>query len=144
MQNLVPLTQIPTAMATVIFGQNLGGAIFLVVGNAIFDNTLRAQLAARAAVLGVDPAVVVGVGARSVRALGLSPAALAAALDAYAAAVDRVMYLGLAAGAASLAVSWGMGNGNVREIKKLKELTTERKTAGEGARDGAAAEKGGG
>ncbi|KAK2067811.1 hypothetical protein P8C59_001517 [Phyllachora maydis] len=143
-QNLVPLTQIPTAMATVIFGQNLGGAIFLVVGNAIFDNTLRAQLAARAAVLGVDPAVVVGVGARSVRALGLSPAALAAALDAYAAAVDRVMYLGLAAGAASLAVSWGMGNGNVREIKKLKELTTERKTAGEGARDGAAAEKGGG
>lgn len=116
-------------MAMVLFGQNLGGSIFLVIGNAIFNNSLRKQLQERISIIGIDPDVIIDAGARSVRDLGLSVTELAAVVQSYANAVDRVMYLGVAVGVAGLAVSWGMGNSNIMEIKKLKELTNEAKPA---------------
>jgi hypothetical protein len=63
------------------------------------------------------------VGARSFRVLGLSAFALATVVQSYASSVDKVMYLGIAAAVAALAVIWGMGNGNILKTKKLKELT---------------------
>ncbi|KAF3765281.1 MFS general substrate transporter [Cryphonectria parasitica EP155] len=128
-QNLVPLKQIPTAMAMVLFGQNLGGSVFLVVANAIFNNSLRKQLQEHASRIGIDPNVIMDAGARSVRNLGLPATGVAAVVQSYANAVDRVMYLGIAAGLAGVIVSWGMGNSNIMEVKKLKELTNEAKPA---------------
>lgn len=126
-----------------LFGQNLGGSIFLVVSNAIFNNSLRDQLRQRVSVTGVQPDVIVGVGARSFRGLGLSASALAAVVQSYANSVDRVMYLGIATAVAAFAVSWHMGNGNILEIKKLKELTSDNNTKVKPApMDNHAAEKG--
>ncbi|KAK5680135.1 hypothetical protein LTR17_027555, partial [Elasticomyces elasticus] len=51
-QSLVPLKQIPTAIAIIIFAQNLGAAIWVVVANAIFNNSLRKELSQRMALIG--------------------------------------------------------------------------------------------
>lgn len=99
--------------------------MFLVVGNAIFNNSLRDQLRRRESVIGANPDVIIDVGARSIRDLGLSPTALAAVVQSYANSVDRVMYLGIAVACIAFCTSWGMGNGNIMEIKKLKEITNE-------------------
>ncbi|TVY81379.1 Efflux pump afoB [Lachnellula suecica] len=124
-QTLVPLPQIPTAMAMVLFGQNLGGSVFLVIGNTIFNNSLRKQLTEHASAVGVTADVVMYAGARSVRDLGLSVTGLAAAIQAYVTAVDHVMYLGVAVGICGFFVSYGMGNANIMEVRKLREITNQ-------------------
>lgn len=129
-QNLVPANQISTAMAIVIFTQNLGGGAFLVAANAIFNNGLRKQLEQRASIIKLDPNVIIERGALSVRKLGLSTSQLAAVLESYATSVDHVMYLGVGVAASTLAFSWGLGMKNILEVKKLKELTDDRKEEG--------------
>ena len=81
-------------MAIVIFCQNMGGATFLVLANAIFSNSLRTQLQQRAAKIDVAPDVIVNAGVRSVRKL-VSGNELSAVLQAYSNSVDNVMYLGI-------------------------------------------------
>ncbi|KAJ8096544.1 efflux pump [Lipomyces tetrasporus] len=143
-QNLVPLEQIPTAMAIVIFTQNLGGATWVVVANAIFNNSLRKQLSQRASSFGLDPDVIVDSGARSVRNLGLSASQLAAVLESYGTSIDHAMYLGIAVAASMLLFAWDLGFENILEIKRLKELTSDNNKKGaEPAPEGQAAEKGG-
>ncbi|KAK9241689.1 efflux pump [Lipomyces tetrasporus] len=143
-QNLVPLKQIPTAMAIVIFTQNLGGATWVVVANAIFNNSLRKQLSQRASSIGLDPDVIVDSGARSVRNLGLSASQLAAVLESYGTSIDHAMYLGIAVAASMLLFAWGLGFENILEIKRLKELTNDKNKKGaEPAPEEQAAEKGG-
>ncbi|OIW25919.1 efflux pump [Coniochaeta ligniaria NRRL 30616] len=142
-QNLVPLKQIPTAVAIVIFTQNLGGATWVVVANAIFNNSLRKELSRRASSIGLAPDVIVGSGARSVHSLGLSASQLAAVLDSYGVSIDHAMYLGIGVAAAILPSAWGLGWGNILEIKKLKELTNENnKKEAEPAPEEQPAEKG--
>ncbi|KAK9489675.1 efflux pump [Lipomyces doorenjongii] len=143
-QNLVPLKQIPTAMAIVISTQNLGGATWVVVTNAIFNNSLRKQLSQRASSIGLDPDVIVDSGARSVRNLGLSASQLAAVVESYSTSIDHAMYLGMAVAASILLFAWGLGFENILEIKKLKELTNDNNNKGaEPAPEEYAAEKGG-
>lgn len=125
MQNLVPLTQIPTAMAIVIFAQNMGAATWVVVANAIFNNSLREQLMERAATIGLSANDIINAGARSTRSLGLSSTQLAAVLDAYSKAVDNAMYLGIAVSGAGLIFVWGLGFKNVHKVKDLTELSNE-------------------
>jgi hypothetical protein len=112
-------------MAIVIFTQNLGGATWVVVANAIFNNSLRKELSRRASSIGLSPDAIVGSGARSVHNLGLSPSQLRAVLDAYGVSIDHAMYLGIAVAAAILPCAWGLGFENILVIKKLKELTNE-------------------
>ncbi|KAK9482740.1 efflux pump [Lipomyces starkeyi] len=143
-QNVVPLKQIPTAMAIVIFTQNLGGATWVVVANAIFNNSLRKQLSQRASSVGLDPDVIVRSGARSVRNLGLSASQLAAVLESYGTSIDHAMYLGISVAASMLLFAWGLGFENILEIKRLKELTSDNnKKEAEPAPEEQAAEKGG-
>ncbi|KAL9619498.1 MAG: hypothetical protein Q9160_005861 [Pyrenula sp. 1 TL-2023] len=129
-QNLVPLKQIPTAMSIVIFAQNVGGATWVVVANAIFNNSLRKQLTQHASTVGRAPDIIVGSGARSVRDLGLSTSQLFAVLQSYSTSVDHAMYLGIAVSGAVLLCAWGMGWENVNKIKRLKELTNESSKKG--------------
>ncbi|KAK9320884.1 efflux pump [Lipomyces orientalis] len=143
-QNLVPLKQIPTCIAIVIFTQNLGGATWVVVANSIFNNSLRMQLSQRGSSIGLDPDVVVDSGARSVRNLGLSASQLATVLESYGTSIDHAMYLGIAVAASMLLVAWGLGFENILEIKRLKELTNDNNKKGaEPAPEEQAAEKGG-
>lgn len=130
-------------MAIVIFAQNLGGAMWVVVANAIFNNSLRTQLEQRASLIKASPDVIIDTGVRSLRSLGLSASQLGAVLDAYGASIDRAMYLGIAVAASMLLSAWGLGFENILEIKKLKELSSENnKKDEEISSEGRNAEKG--
>ncbi|KAK5731433.1 hypothetical protein LTR17_011395 [Elasticomyces elasticus] len=121
-QSLVPLRQIPTAIAIIIFAQNLGAAIWVVVANAIFNNSLRKELAQRVALIGASPDVIMEAGARNIRTVGLDPSQLAAVLVAYSKAIDRTMYLGVAVFGSVMLVAWEMGFENLKEVGRQKEL----------------------
>jgi hypothetical protein len=126
-QNLVPLRQVPQAMAIVLTVQTFGSSVWLIVANVIFNNSLHSLLWENAPVIGLAPDIVIGAGARGVHSLGLSGAALQALLDSYAKSVDRVMYLGIGLAAGALAFCWGLGWHNILEINKKEALVDERK-----------------
>src|SRR4051812_25341870 len=89
-QNLVPLRQVPQAMAIVLTVQTFGNSVWLIVANFIFNNSLHDLLLENASVIDLAPDFVIGTSARGVHSLGLSGAALQALLDSYAKSIDRV------------------------------------------------------
>ena len=110
-------------MAIVIFTQNIGGATWVVVANAIFNNSLRKELSRRAASVDINPDVILGGGASSVHKMGLSAYQLIAVLESYAVGIDHAMYLGIAVAGSILFFSWDLGFKNIRETKRdLKSL----------------------
>jgi hypothetical protein len=121
----VPAPQIPTAMAILIFCQNMGGAVFLLAANAIFSNGLRQQLRQREGAIGVSPDVIVDAGVRSIRKL-VSGDRLAAVLQAYSNSVDHVMYLGIGVSVAALGFAWGLGWKDIRVERKLNAINSSR------------------
>lgn len=126
-QNLVPLRQVPQAMAIVLTVQTFGSAVWLIVANVIFNNSLRHLLVENASVIGLAPDLIIGAGARAVHNLGLSGAALQALLDSYTKSIERVMYLGVGLAAGALVFCWGLGWHNILEIKNREALVEERK-----------------
>jgi hypothetical protein len=121
-QNLVPPPQIPIAMAIIIFCQNMGGAVFLIVANSIFTNGLRAELQRRFAEIGVNPDILISTGLNSIRTL-VSGDKLTAALECYTTAISHVMYLGIGVSVATFAFGWGLGWVDIRKAKKLQAIT---------------------
>ncbi|KAK5047142.1 hypothetical protein LTR84_007085 [Exophiala bonariae] len=120
-QNLVPAAQIPIAMGIITFAQNMGSAIFLVVANAVFSNSLRKELQERIAVIKLTPEVIIDAGAHNIREL-VSGTELSAVLQAYSDSVDKVMYLGVAVSIVTFAFAWGLGWNDIRVQKKLLAL----------------------
>ncbi|KAI9684239.1 MAG: hypothetical protein M1822_005712 [Bathelium mastoideum] len=105
-QNTVPASSIPTAMAILILCQNLGAAVFLTLAQTIFSNSLRSEI--RKDAPGVSAAAVIAGGARMLRML-VSAQQLPGVLRAYSTAVDSVMYLGVGLGALAFVCAWGLG-----------------------------------
>lgn len=103
----------------------MGAAVWVVVANAIFNNSLRKELTQRAALIGPSPEVIIEAGARNIRAAGLTPSELAAVLVAYGKAIDRTMYLGTAVFGSVMLVAWEMGFTNLKEVKRQKELKND-------------------
>lgn len=99
----------------------MGGAVSLVAANSVFSNTLRKQLQDRITVIGVDPEVIIGTGARSVRRL-VSGDQLTAVLEAYSEGIATVMYLGIGVSVAAFAFAWGLGWKDIRVDKKLNAI----------------------
>ncbi|KAI1433340.1 efflux pump protein [Xylaria sp. CBS 124048] len=124
-QNALPPKQGQLAVSFLVFGQTFSTAIFIVVGNTIFTQTLVRET--RRLVPSVDPAAVLQAGgsAQAVRMLvppGDGPELLAL-LKAFANAFDTVCYLMLAAAAISTLASFGMGWVDIR--KKAQNLSRE-------------------
>ena len=103
----------------------MGAAVWVVVANAIFNNSLRKELSQRAALIGPSPEVIIEAGARDIRAAGLTPSELAAVLVAYGKAIDRTMYLGITVFGSVLLVAWEMGFKNLKEVEGQKELKND-------------------
>lgn len=103
----------------------MGAAVWVVVANAIFNNSLRKELTQRAALIGPSPEVIIEAGTRNIRAAGLTPSELAAVLVAYGKAIDRTMYLGIAVFGSVMLVAWEMGFTNLKEVKRQKELKND-------------------
>ncbi|KAK5694368.1 hypothetical protein LTR17_024868 [Elasticomyces elasticus] len=114
-------------IAIIIFAQNLGAAIWVVVAwvvvaNAIFNNSLRKELSQRMVLIGASPEVIIEVVARNIRAAGLDPSQLVAVLVAYGKAIDRTM----------IAVM-GIGLQELKKVERQNALknssTSEERTA---------------
>lgn len=121
-------------MAIVVFCQNMGGAVFLIAGNAIFSNRLRQELQQRAGVIGVAPDIIVNAGVRSIRSL-VSGDQLAAVLQAYSRSVDDVMYLGIGISIVALSFAWGLGWKDIRVERKLNTIEGSGKDSRSNAAD---------
>ncbi|KAJ5412530.1 Major facilitator superfamily domain general substrate transporter [Penicillium crustosum] len=128
-QGLVAPEQIPLAMAIIIFAQNMGAATSLIAANAIFSNSLRSELQKRATQISVSPDAIINAGVRSIREM-VSSSELAAALEAYAKSIDKVMYLGIAVSIAVLVFSPGLGWKDIRKAK-LQVITDKSPDRGD-------------
>lgn len=64
MQTVLGQADIPFGSAIIMFFQSLGGAIFISVGQSVFQNVLKSYLTAHAP--DIDPAVIISAGATEV------------------------------------------------------------------------------
>ncbi|KIM97024.1 hypothetical protein OIDMADRAFT_44464 [Oidiodendron maius Zn] len=117
-QNTLPFTEIPIAMALVMFSQSLGGALFLSFSETIFTNSLQTLIPKYAP--SVDPQIVINAGATGFRTM-IKGADLAGVLVAYAKSVDRVFYLTVGAAVGCFSFAWAMGWKDIRKKKQVSK-----------------------
>ncbi|KAI8961510.1 putative MFS multidrug transporter [Daldinia sp. FL1419] len=119
LQNNLPPAQSALGVAFLIFCQNFSAAVFSVVANTIFQQTLQKQI--MILVPSIDPALAMAAGgsAEAVRALAPpdSPE-LRGILLAFSKAFDTIAYLLIACAALSFVASWWMGWVDVRKKKE--------------------------
>jgi hypothetical protein len=114
LQASVKPKQIPVGQAFLSFSQLMGIAVFVVVGNTMFDELLKSGLEKYAP--NVDAQTVVASGATAFRSF-VSPADLPGVLTAYAKALNAPLYLASAAAGLAFFSSWGMGWVDIRKKK---------------------------
>lgn len=99
-----------------VFMENLAAAIFTIVGNVIFTQTLTRRVSVLAPSVSPEAALAVGGGADAVRAL-LAPDSpeLSGLLLAFSDSVNAVFYLLAALAVVSFIAAWGMGWVDIRK-----------------------------
>ncbi|KAL9075033.1 MAG: hypothetical protein Q9157_004168 [Trypethelium eluteriae] len=122
-QNVLSRADVPLGMALMFFMQQLGGSIFLSVGQNIFSSKLVDNLAG---VAGLDPKIIINTGATALRGI-VPPSELGTVINAYSYALTRVFILAAALSACTilgaLMVEW-------KSIKSKKSETSETAKAG--------------
>ncbi|KAH6646197.1 putative MFS multidrug transporter [Truncatella angustata] len=123
-QHAVTPAQNPVAIAFLVFVQNLLAAIFNIVGNTIFTQTLSREISVLAPSVSLEAALAAGGSAEAVRVL-LPPGSpeLEGLLLAYSKSVNAVFYLLVAVAVVCFAAAWGMGWVDIR--KKASEENEE-------------------
>ena len=115
-QTVLARKDVPTGASLMMFFQTLGGAVFISVGNNLFDSKLTSGLAR---ISGIDIAGVTGTGATDFRN-HIPATLLPQVLKAYNAALQNTFYLITAMACAtifgSLTMEW-------RSVKKDKQKT---------------------
>ncbi|KAF2645527.1 efflux pump protein [Massarina eburnea CBS 473.64] len=115
-QASLPPKLIPVSLAFLIFVQNLMGAVFNIVANTIFTQTLVKKLPEYAPSVSPQAALNAGASAENVRQLaGDNTAALDGILKAYAEGLRGVWLMLAAFGCVAVLVSFGMGWRDVRK-----------------------------
>ena len=104
----------PTGISLVMFCQQLGGAVFVSIGQNVFDNELVKNLHG---IGGLSPAAVVSTGATELRT-AVGPANLSAVISAYNGALVKVFQAALAMSCFSIIGALTMEWKNVRNLKK--------------------------
>lgn len=123
-QNNSPLHQISTASAMAVFAQTLGGSIGLSLGQVVFSNRLRDDLAHYAPEVNV--ASVIAAGATGIR--GVVPkASLPGVLLAYNNSINTVFYLATGIAGGQLLFSFGMGWVSTKKNKVLDNTSEEER-----------------
>ncbi|KAI9792094.1 MAG: MFS sugar transporter [Peltula sp. TS41687] len=92
-QTVLRIDDVPTGTAVVVFSQSLGGALFVSVGQNVFNNRLIAGL--RTAAPGLDPSIVLNVGATSLKSQ-IPQQYLSGVILAYNKAVTQTFYVSVA------------------------------------------------
>lgn len=104
-------------MSLVIFGQTLGGAVFLALGQTVFTNGLVNSLGTSAP--GVNPQTIINAGASGIRA-AVSSQALPGVISAYNKAINETFYLAAGASVACFCFAWGIGWKSIKKAKVVK------------------------
>ncbi|KAK1590281.1 major facilitator superfamily transporter [Colletotrichum navitas] len=110
-------SRLPVVMATVIFLQTFGGAIFLTVASVIFSEGLGTNLARYAP--SVDAKTILAAGGTGFRTV-VPQADLPGVLMAYSRSIGEVFYLLVALGGVTFALAWGMGWVDIRKKNDKK------------------------
>ena len=92
-QTVLNRRDVSIGASIMVLAQNLGGAIFVSVGQNILENKFAAGLGALGT--GIDPTAVVSSGATNIRNT-VSPGSLPQVIEAYNAAIQDTFYTGLA------------------------------------------------
>jgi hypothetical protein len=123
-QTVLPREDVPLGTAMNFFMQQLGGAIFVPVGQNLFSTQLVKRLSG---VAGLDTVMILDTGATDLRRV-VPASELGAVIDAYSYALTRVFILGAALSATmiigALGVEW-------KSIKKTKDQGPEAKAVNE-------------
>ncbi|KAI1121165.1 major facilitator superfamily domain-containing protein [Nemania abortiva] len=121
-QNALPPKQITVGTAFLVFCSTFTASVFIVIGNAIFTQSLVSEILRLAP--SVDPAATLAAGGSADAVRGLLPAGspeLEGLLQAFSLAFDKVCYFMLALAAVSVIASFGMGWVDVRKKPKREE-----------------------
>ncbi|KAJ4296885.1 hypothetical protein N0V90_006933 [Kalmusia sp. IMI 367209] len=132
-QAALPAKLMPVSLAFLIFMQNLAAAIFLVVANTIFTQSLNKKLAQYAPSVSPQAAFEAGSSATAVRKLvpADKPWEIEGVLNAYSESLKNIWYMLVAFACLAFVFAWGMGFIDVRKKKggdakeKRAEATVE-------------------
>jgi MFS family permease len=111
-QTVLPIKDIPTGTALIIFAQTLGGAIAITIGQSIFSKQLIKNILKYAP--GIDPAAVVNLGASHIQK-GVPPQFIKGIIQAYNDAITTAFYVAVAFGVVGTIAACGM---EWRSVKK--------------------------
>ena len=117
-QAILNKKDVSTGTSLIFFAQNLGGAIFICVGQSIFTNDLVSRLST---IAGVDSGAVLKAGATGLRNV-VSPDKLAAVLLSYNSALVKAFIVALAVACFSFLPALGVEWKNVKEARKKGNL----------------------
>ncbi|KAJ6570110.1 major facilitator superfamily domain-containing protein [Mycena vulgaris] len=110
-QAVLELADVPIGTSIIMFVQTLGGALFVSIGNNVFANKLQSGLIAQ--VPGVSPALVLSVGATSLKD-AVDPQYLPAVLQVYNDALMSAFYVSIAMSGLSLVGALSMKWGSIK------------------------------
>lgn len=112
-QTVLPLRDIPTGTALVMFSQTFGGALFVSVAQNVFNNRLIKEIVLEAK--GLDPNLILHVGATSLKD-AVPQDQLSGVQIAYNTALTETWYAAVALAALSIG-AWGI---EWRSVKGMK------------------------
>ncbi|KAL6881380.1 putative aflatoxin efflux pump [Trichoderma novae-zelandiae] len=112
-QATIPKKEIPTGVSILFFAQQLGGAIFLSVGQTILNTLLVSRLEN---VPGLDPMMIIKSGATELRN-AVPPQFVSAVVDAYNYACTHIFLAALALTCCQLVCALGIEWGSVKKPK---------------------------
>jgi hypothetical protein len=116
-QATLPNEEIPTGVAIIFFAQQLGGAIFVSVGQTILSTLLVSRLSD---IPGLDPMMIVKSGATELGNI-VSPQFLPAIVSAYNYACTRIFIAAVALTCAQLLCAFGIEWGSIKKPKKQEQ-----------------------
>lgn len=131
-QNSLPPKQSALGTSFLVFCQTFSAAVFIVVGNTIFTQSLINET--RKLVPSIDPQAVLKAGGSAKAVRELAPPGspeMAALLRVFSNAFDSVCYLMIALAAVSTIASFGMGWVDIRKKKPEVKPETEAKQEAE-------------
>jgi hypothetical protein len=122
-QHAVSQAEVPVAMAYLVFLQNLGGAVAVVLSNTIFAQTLTKRIPQYAPSVSPQAVLDAGSGAGAVRSLVVGHEdELNGVLRAYSEGLRNIFYLLVSISAVSIFMTFGMGWVDVRKKKETKTV----------------------
>ncbi|KAJ6088030.1 hypothetical protein N7499_004212 [Penicillium canescens] len=110
-QNTLPPSQIPVAMAVLMFSQTLSGAVWLTIADSIFSSGLKTLVSKYAP--DVNPKTIIDSGAGGIRNV-VSGQDLIGVLKAYSESMNQVFYMTAALGGCCILFVPGMGWKDIR------------------------------